>query len=199
MRSTFLILSLTFITASLCGQTEKPGYKAIADKFELFYNSDQADSIFMMFSDEMQKALPIEKTTAFITGLNSQAGKIIKRQFIQYQSSYASYKTNFERGLFTVDISVDNQFKINGLYVKPYTEENLPKPTRNETTLQLPFKGEFTVFWGGDTEELNYHVKSLAQKNAFDIMISDSNGSTHKSDGQNNEDYYAFGKEIIAP
>ena len=63
----------------------------------------------------------------------------------------------------------------------------------------LPFKGEWTVFWGGDTKELNYHVESQAQKNAFDIIITDGNGSTHKSDGKTNEDYYAFGKEIFAP
>ena len=199
MRNIILTITLTFVMTNLFGQTEKSSYKTIADKFEMFYNTDKADSIFAMFSDEMQKALPFDKTTEFITGLNSQVGKITKRQFIKYQSSYASYKTNFERGLFTVNISVDNNSKINGLFVKPYVDENLPKPGRNTSKLKLPFKGEWTVYWGGDTKELNYHVESQAQKNAFDIMITDGNGSTHKSDGKTNEDYYAFGKEIFAP
>ena len=199
MRNIILTITLTFVMTNLFGQTEKPSYKTIADKFEMFYNTDKADSIFALFSDEMQKALPFDKTTEFIRGLNSQVGKITKRQFIKYQSSYASYKTNFERGLFTVNISVDNNYKINGLFVKPYVDENLPKPGRNTSKLKLPFKGEWTVYWGGDTKELNYHVESQAQKNAFDIMITDGNGSTHKSDGKTNEDYYAFGKEIFAP
>lgn len=55
------------------------------------------------------------------------------------------------------------------------------------------------MIWGGDTKELNYHVESQAQKNAFDIVIKDAKGNSFKTDGKTNEDYYAFGKEIIAP
>ena len=55
------------------------------------------------------------------------------------------------------------------------------------------------MFWGGDTKELNYHVVSTAQKNAFDIVIKDGKSKSYKTDGKTNEDYYAFGKEIFAP
>ena len=148
----------------------------------------------------MKSFLPIEKTTDFINGLKTQAGKIEKREFTKYENgTYASYKTNFERALFSVNISLDKNGKINGLFVKPFKESNLPKLERNKTDLILPFKEEWTVFWGGDTKELNYHVESEAQKNAFDIVITDKNGNSFKSDGKTNEDYYAFGKELIAP
>jgi murein DD-endopeptidase MepM/ murein hydrolase activator NlpD len=153
-----------------------------------------------MFSPEMQQALPIDKTTDFLTGLKTQAGAIAKRQFIKYENgSYASYKTNFERALYAVNISVDNNSKINGLFVKPFTDDNLPKIERNTTKLNLPFKGEWTVIWGGDTKELNYHVESIAQKNAFDIVVTDAKGNSYKTNGTTNEDYYAFGKELFAP
>ena len=33
--------------------------------------------------------------------------------------------------------------------------------------MKLPFKGEWSVTWGGDTKEQNYHVESVAQKNAL--------------------------------
>ena len=46
---------------------------------------------------------------------------------------------------------------------------------------------------------MNYHVESDAQKNAFDIIIKDKKGKSYKTDGKANEDYYAFGKELIAP
>ena len=199
MRNILLTVTFSFIVTNLLAQTERSVNKTIADKFETFYNSNNTDSIFEMFSIEMQKALPKDKTAEFIGELNAGYGKITKRQFIKYQSGYASYKTNFERGLFTVNISVDNDMKINGLFVKPFAEDNFPKPERNTTKLSLPFKGEWKVYWGGDTKELNYHVESVAQKNAFDIMITDSNGSTHRSGGETTEDYYAFGKDIIAP
>ncbi len=199
MQKILLNLALTFIMANNFAQTEKAAYKAVADRFEVNYNNDNYDSIFAMFSPEMQNALPVDKAREFLKGLKSQAGQITKRQFVKYEKTYASYKTNFERALFAVNISVDSSSKINGLFVKPFTDDNLPKIERNITKLQVPFKGEWTVTWGGDTKELNHHVESQAQKNAFDIVITDNKGKSYKTDGKKNEDYYAFSKEILAP
>ena len=83
--------------------------------------------------------------------------------------------------------------------VKPYKEEKLPELTRNVSKLKLPFNEDWTVLWGGDTTELNYHVIDKAQKNAFDFVITDKKGKSYKNDGKINEDFYAFGKQIIAP
>ncbi|MCX6151344.1 MAG: peptidoglycan DD-metalloendopeptidase family protein [Ignavibacteriales bacterium] len=200
MKNLLLTLSLALLASTLFAQTEKAVYKSVADKLEYFYNTEKYDSVFALFSSEMQNFLPLNKTIDFLTGLKSQAGKITKRQFVKYvNGTYASYKTNFERALYAVNISVDNNSKINGLFVKPFTEDNLPKIDRNSTKLTLPFKGEWTVIWGGDTKELNYHIESPAQKNAFDFVITDIKGNSFKTDGKTNEDYYAFGKELIAP
>ena len=148
----------------------------------------------------MKTYLPIEQTTDFLKGLNNQAGKITSREFIKYENgAYASYKTTFERTIFALNISIDKNSKINGLLVKPFKESNFPKLERNQTKFILPFKGEWTVFWGGDTKELNYHVENEAQKGAFDIIITDENGKSHNNNGERNGDYFAFEKELIAP
>jgi murein DD-endopeptidase MepM/ murein hydrolase activator NlpD len=181
------------------GQTEKETAKKVSAEFDTYYNFNEYQKIFDLFSPEMKSALPIEQTTDFLKGLKNQAGKIQKREFVKYEQTYASYKTTFERAVFTVNISLDKSAKINGLFVKPFKEDNLPKLERNKTKLILPFNGEWTVFWGGDTIELNYHIESEAQKNAFDIVITDNNGKTFKTEGKTNEDYYAFGKELLAP
>ncbi len=194
----FILTILSFVSPSFA-QKEKVIYKTIADSFEANYNADNFEPIFATFSIEMQTALPIEKTKEFLSSLKLQAGKITKRDFIKYENTYASYKTIFERALFALNISVDNNSKINGLFVKPFKADSLPKIEKNKTKLILPFNGEWTVVWGGDTKELNYHVESEAQKNAFDIIITDNNGKSFKSDGATNEDYYAYGKEIISP
>lgn len=199
MRNIFLIFILTNVMSNIFAQTEKAVYKNVADKLESNYNQDNYDDIFNMFSSEMKTALPLDKTKDFFSGLKDKAGKIIKKEFVKYQATYAVYKTNFERALFSLNISVDDNSKINGLYIKPFEPDNLPKIDRNKTKLVLPFNGAWTVFWGGDTKELNYHVVSKAQKNAFDIVIKDKTGKSYKTDGKTNEDYYAFGKEIFAP
>lgn len=182
------------------GQRENETNKKVANQFESFYNVEKYDSIFEMLSIEMQNVLPIEKTKYFFLNLKSNAGQIKKRIFEKYvNGTYASYKTVFEKALLRVDISINSNEKINGLFVKSYTDNSLPVMKRNITKLKLPFKGEWTVLWGGDSKELNYHIENIAQKNAFDILITDSTGSSHKNNGENNEDYYAFDQPIFAP
>jgi murein DD-endopeptidase MepM/ murein hydrolase activator NlpD len=193
---TFLFIILM---NSAFAQVEKLANKTAGDLFEAHYNADNFGAIFLSFSTEMQNALPLDKTKEFLTGLKMQSGKIIKRQFITYEQTYASYKTTFEKSLFALNISVDNNAKINGLLIKPFKESNLPKLTRNSTKLMLPFYEQWTVTWGGDTKELNYHVESEAQKHAFDLIITNEKGKSYKTDGKTNEDYYAFGKRLIAP
>jgi murein DD-endopeptidase MepM/ murein hydrolase activator NlpD len=199
MKKYLVVILLTSFMNFAFGQAEKPLNKTVADSFEMNFNIANYDSIFSSFSPEMQTALPLEKTKAFLTGLKKQAGNITKREFVKYEQTYASYKTNFERGLFAVNISVDNNSKINGLLVKPFKENTLPKLVRNTTKLILPFEEEWTVIWGGDTKEINQHVGNEAQKNAFDIVITNDKGKSYKTDGKTNEDYYAFGKNLIAP
>ena len=199
MRSIILTVTLVLFLTSLFGQGETSNHKIVANKFDAFYNTGNFDSIFAMFSDGMKKALPIERTNKFFTELFSQSGKILKREFTKYQDNYTYYKTNFERALFSVNISIDDNSRIDGIYVKPFTDESLPQMVRNISKLALPFKGEWTVFWGGDTKELNAHAGVIAQKNAFDIIITNGINKSYKTDGKSNEDYYAFGKELFAP
>lgn len=122
---TALILYTLFFWVPSFAQTEKSSYKTIADSFEANYNSDNYESIFITFSSDMQKALPIDKTKEFLKGLKQQVGKISNREFIKYENTYASYKTLFERAILTLNISVDNDSKINGLFVKPYKADTL--------------------------------------------------------------------------
>lgn len=196
-----ITLSIFILIANIVSaQTEKATYKVVSDTFEKNYNANSYEAIFSMFSSDMKIAVPIDRLKPFLTNLKSQAGNITKREFISYKNgSVAVYKTNFERALFALNISIDTDSKINGFAVTPFKDEKLPKIERNSTQLILPFKGEWTVFWGGDTKELNYHVISQAEKNAFDLVIKNEKGNSFKTDGQTNEDYYAFGKELIAP
>lgn len=194
------LITLFLIPVFGFAQTEKETSKKVSAEFEHYYNSSEYKKIFDLFSAEMKTALPIEQTTDFLKGLKTQAGKIEKREFTTYENTvYASYKTKFERALLSINISLDKNTLINGLFVKPFKENNLPQLERNQTELILPFNREWTVFWGGDTKELNYHVESEAQKNAFDFIITNENGRSYKTNGKTNEDFYAFGKELIAP
>lgn len=198
---TKLCIILAFLV-SLTGfsQTETEAYKTTSEKFITYYNSDNHEAIFNLFSQDMKTTLPLVKTTRFLKGLKHKAGKILSNDFLQFENkSYATYKTQFERALLSLNISLDTNLKINGLFVKPFNDTSFSTSTRNKTSLSLPFNEEWTVAWGGDTEDLNYHVISKSQRNAFDFVMTDDNGKTHKGKGKSNRDYYAFGEPIVAP
>ncbi len=200
MKKTILLTILLFASSLIFAQTEEANDKKISKNFEKLYNSNDYNGIFDLFSVDMQNTLPKEQANDFFVGLKTQAGKISAREFNKYvRDGFASYKTTFENGIFAINISTDNETKINGLYIEPFKEDNLPKIERNITKLILPFNDEWTTTWGGDTKELNYHIESKAQKNAFDFVVTDNEGKSYKNDGTKNEDYYAFGKELIAP
>jgi murein DD-endopeptidase MepM/ murein hydrolase activator NlpD len=73
------------------------------------------------------------------------------------------------------------------------------QPRGNEAALRLPFRGEWYVFWGGDNATVNYHVVAPDQVRATDLVIVDEFGRTFSGLGAANTDYYAYGKEVLAP
>jgi murein DD-endopeptidase MepM/ murein hydrolase activator NlpD len=197
MNKILCLIVVLLINNSLFSQFEKSNYKNVSTKFVSFFNESINDSIVAMFSPEMNAALPIDKFTQVSTGLKSQLGSIKKIRFVRLQSASALYETTFDKAVLGMTITLNPKNEIAGLLFRPYTEAK--EIIRNTTKMQLPFKGEWSVTWGGDTKEQNYHVESVAQKNAFDFLIYDEKGSTHKGTGESNEDYYAFGKELYAP
>lgn len=200
MKHILFILITFLLVNNAFAQQESDISKSVANKFQEKYNTNDYDGIYSMFANEMKNFMPHEKTLAFLRGLKSEAGNIKTKSFVKYeQANVALYKTNFERIVVALYISVDENSNINGLMVKPFEEEKLPKLTRNISKLRLPFNEEWTVLWGGDTKELNYHTIDKAQKNAFDFIITDQQGNSYKNDGKSNEDFYAFGKQLIAP
>src|SRR5206468_11320511 len=55
------------------------------------------------------------------------------------------------------------------------------------------------VYWGGDTRELNHHHDVPNQRFALDLLGVGEDGKTQKGDGSRNEEFYAFGREVLAP
>jgi murein DD-endopeptidase MepM/ murein hydrolase activator NlpD len=197
----YILFILTILLVNIAvAQNETTISKTVANEFQEKYNAKDYEGVFTMFAKEMKDFMPHDKALAFLNGLHTEAGNIKERIFMKYpQANVALYKTTFERVVVALFISVDANSKINGLMVKPYVTEKLPELKRNISKLILPFNEEWTVFWGGDTKEQNYHVAYKSQKNAFDMIITNAAGKSHKNDGKNNEDYYAFGKDLIAP
>jgi len=64
--------------------------------------------------------------------------------------------------------------------------------------LSLPFRGTWWVVSGGPTEQQNQHVVAPDQRHAYDLVVWRL-GATHRGAGTRNADYWAWGKQILAP
>lgn len=70
---------------------------------------------------------------------------------------------------------------------------------RNHTELQLPFSGEWLVYWGGGKPELNHHYSNASQKYAIDFVVIDELGGFYQDGTRTNDASYSFGKNILSP
>lgn len=122
MRS-ILICMVCLLPIISFAQEEQSASKSITEKFVNSYNGDDYEAIFSLYADIMKEALPLDKHTAFLSGLNMQVGKIEGYEFLRYENgTYASYKASFEKAVLTLNISLDSASMINGLFIKPYVE-----------------------------------------------------------------------------
>ena len=162
-------------------------------------NTRDFTSIQQNFGEIMLKAFPLEKSKPFFENLLADYGKIKSLGTPRLSPpNQAVFPAHFERGRLDIKIILDNQDMIIGLWFLPYTPA-IPVIEKHETKLRLPFKGNWLVVWGGDTRELNHHHDVPNQKYAFDFLVADSKGKTYKSTGKKNEEYLAFGREVLSP
>ncbi|WP_078393977.1 M23 family metallopeptidase [Shouchella patagoniensis] len=68
--------------------------------------------------------------------------------------------------------------------------------TRNR--YKMPIKEEWMTFWGGVNELVNYHYPYESQRYAYDLVMM-RDGFSYDGSPDQNENYYAFGKEVVAP
>jgi murein DD-endopeptidase MepM/ murein hydrolase activator NlpD len=68
----------------------------------------------------------------------------------------------------------------------------------SETRFRLPLDGPVTVAWGGPTLRVNYHAMLPDQRWAYDLLVM-KDARTHRGDGTDLEDYYAYGMPVRAP
>ncbi len=151
------------------------------------------------FDRNMEEFFPLEKRKPFFENLSAQYGKI--RKFDEPRltpPNQAIFAAHCEHGKLDIKVWLDEKDKVIGLLFLPH-KPDIPIPEKHQTKLSLPFKGKWLVFWGGDTKELNLHHDAPNQKFAFDFLGVGADGKTCNDSSNTNEDYYAFGREILAP
>ena len=133
--------------------------------------------------------------------------KKILKQYNSYQFNHVLYREMDwnggkryvwldvnSRGGIRVDINSESV--IVGLLFKMFESIEEAKETNLEYT--MPINDQWTVFWGGDNELLNYHHVYKNQRYAYDLFV-DKNGMSYVNNPNSNENFYAFNKDVVAP
>lgn len=80
----------------------------------------------------------------------------------------------------------------------------LPYPSSHEghesaICFRLPFDGEWTVFWGGETKDQSLlAVYTVERRWGLDLVVA-KDGRTHAGKGEAASDYFVFGRDVLAP
>jgi hypothetical protein len=194
--SSWVIFSLTAWAAAddLAARFEKivrPMVQAI--------NADDYAGVQRDFSQKLLESLPPEKFGPFLKKLIQRRGKIVTLDPPRLTPpDLAVFPAHFERGVLDISVTLDTRDKIIGLRFLPHVAP-IPVPERHLTALRLPFDGPWRVVWGGDTIELNKHHDTACQRYAIDFVAIDGAGRSHTGPGRRNEDYYTFGRPVLAP
>ena len=190
---------LFLVVLAFAEGTPTDRFEKVVSRMVKAINEQDYVGIAKDFDQTMEDFFPPKKRKPFFRDLAARYGKIKKLDKPRMtQPGQAIFVAHCERGKLDVTVWLDDDDKIVGLLFLPH-KADIPVPNKNETKLSLPFKGKWLVFWGGDTKELNQHHDAPNQKFAFDFLGANEKGETRRGQAHVNEDYFAFGREILAP
>ncbi|PTQ55685.1 MAG: Peptidase, M23/M37 family [Candidatus Carbobacillus altaicus] len=75
----------------------------------------------------------------------------------------------------------------------------LPETYQQNNRYFFPLTGTWLVVNGGPDPDTSHSWDLIGQRFAYDFVVTDERGKTHRNDGRRLEDYYAFGAPVLAP
>ncbi len=201
-----LVLVLSLASSAHAIDARREGAQLTTD----FY-AGRLDGVWARLSPQMKAALQSKDNfLAFRDQIDQQLGSesAVVQEMVNADQGFDIYRrlARFDKvsELIVVQWTFDGKGAVAGFFIRP---DQAPPPSaaltdklgyEARTRLRLPFDEEFYVVWGGRQVEENYHAINGNQRFAIDVLIV-RDGSTHTSDGTQNEHYYCFGKPILAP
>lgn len=169
---------------------------------------ERADSISARMSDTYRSNLGgldgVRRAVGSIAGQIGEEQEVVREEAFTRMAEDHYYRIARYAGAagrtITVHWAWNERGEVVYLRVRPTPQ---PASTGNEdyrtkTDLDLPFDGEWYVFWGGRQAHRNYHVQAPTQRFAYDFVVL-RDGASHAGDGSGNEDYHCYGRPILAP
>jgi hypothetical protein len=205
--SLFLVFVALFYVACITGRGVKANAIALkrGRSLNALLSSGQGDSLYQMMTPKFQAAVNgKEGFEKLMLQLPEELGKelTVEKEAYYEEAGFTSYYriSKFEKSPSVTTRFVWKKDELHGLTVRPTVQpaksDYLTYVTK--TPLQLPFKGEWYVAWGGREHYQNKHVVAQDQRFAYDLMYAEA-GKLSTDTPAKPEDYFGFGKPIFSP
>lgn len=108
---------------SAAAQNKPELYANKIKKFQNFYNQQNADSLYGMYSEQLRIALPLVKTKEMLNALNGQFGKLNNYTLATESDEKNVYTGTFEKTLLSIVFTLNAQGELAGLLFQPIKTE----------------------------------------------------------------------------
>jgi hypothetical protein len=154
------------------------------------------ERLYIQFSDELKNIVKLEEFRSmgeeFVKGIDSF--KIISQLQV---NGYESLVWNDPTGSKGLTATMDKKGTITGIQILHYSPHPQSDNAYSKTIFELPFQGDWLVYWGGDNILVNYHYEYEQIRYAFDF-VKEKNGYTYEGNPKINESYFAFNEDVLA-
>lgn len=161
------------------------------------WKSEDYEQIYMESSQEFKELITLPD---FL-----ETSRLFSKGVSDYSLESRTYLQSIQQDVWVDDqstrilaVSYDEKETIVSLYLKPSLSFPETDTSYTKNSYIMPIMDDWVIFWGGKNEFINYHYAYENQRYAYDLLKI-QNDSTFEDDPEKNNNYYAFGEEIIAP
>ena len=143
-----IIAFLLFISTFVSAQQKHEAYAIAIEKFQRYYNKQQADSLYAFYAANLKAALPVDKTKEMMVSLSSQVGNLKSTSLSSENNTNAVFKGVFEKATFNIVIALNEKNELSGLQVRPAKEEeaNVPNDGKSPSNFKVTTKSGDTLY-----------------------------------------------------
>ncbi|MEW7290631.1 peptidoglycan DD-metalloendopeptidase family protein [Aquimarina sp. 2304DJ70-9] len=196
-----LMIVLNFLGEESIAQANIANIQEVEKAFINAFNKDAVKEFRSFLDDKLKERNSLKKLNTSFNQIISQIGTIRSLTLDTVNENSYTYRSVHQKMVtLKVVFGIDDTGKVSKMAISSdYVYKDAPVLERSKSDLILPFNGVWYVFWGGKKTSDNYHNAYPSMKGAFDFWVMGSNGKSHRPGATKNEDFYAFGREIIAP
>jgi len=173
------------------------GKSITPEQFGAAFKQGKTEQIYKQSIKEFQDIVTLDQFHDLVQNFNQHVDsyQLVNTTTLGELMQYLWIDNRKEKAVCVV---FDHTNAIHLLIIKPYVTYPKTDNQFSQNTYTMPVSDDWFVFWGGTNEFVNYHYVYESQRYAYDLVIM-LDGKSYKDDTMRNENYYAYGKDVIAP